>query len=93
MSFHKKQPVQQMANRTHKFGDRVMSLVDLRYADCGLDHNWLKCGAGVHGSFHDADGDPIINLDRFPDMKVCVWLKPCLLGDGVHAIATAIEIA
>jgi alpha-galactosidase len=46
-----------------------MSLADVGYVDVGLDDNWQACGAGVNKSFHDAEGRPIINLKKFPDMK------------------------
>eukprot|EP00755_Sulcionema_specki_P034192 Sspe_Gene.102411::Locus_77636_Transcript_1_1_Confidence_1.000_Length_557::g.102411::m.102411/K07407/E3.2.1.22B, galA, rafA; alpha-galactosidase len=48
---------------------RGTSLLELGYNDCGLDDNWQACKAGVNSSFHDADGNPLINKDRFPDMK------------------------
>merc|ERR1719197_1051799 len=50
-------------------GDAV-SLCDLGYCDVGLDDNWQDCKAGTGGNhYHDSDGNPIVNLDRFPDMK------------------------
>ncbi|GBG33929.1 Alpha-galactosidase [Hondaea fermentalgiana] len=45
------------------------SLLDLGYDDVGLDDNWQLCGAGFNNSFHNEDGYPIVNLERFPDMK------------------------
>merc|ERR1711865_464706 len=34
------------------------------------DDNWQNCDAGTGGNhYHDDDGNPIINYDRFPDMK------------------------
>jgi len=45
------------------------SIVDLGYKSCGLDDNWQQCGAGVEGTFHEASGVPIINKNRFPDLK------------------------
>ena len=45
------------------------SLCDLGYCDVGLDDNWQACGAGVNGSFHAADGTPLWNTTRFPDVK------------------------
>lgn len=48
------------------------SFVSLGYTHVGLDDAWQKCGAGVNGSFHDANGRPIVNTDRFPDMKAMV---------------------
>lgn len=48
---------------------KATSLKDLGYVNCGLDDNWQSCGKGAFGSFHDAEGNPIINKDLFPDMK------------------------
>ena len=48
------------------------SLLDHGYASIGLDDNWQACGAGVNGSFHDADGHPLVNKKLFPDMKSMV---------------------
>jgi alpha-galactosidase len=48
------------------------SLCDLGYCDVGLDDNWQACGSyGDAGNynFHDETGAPLINYDRFPDMK------------------------
>jgi alpha-galactosidase len=46
------------------------SLCDLGYCDVGLDDNWQNCHGGADGNnYHDADGNPVVNHDRFPDMK------------------------
>jgi len=47
------------------------SLCDLGYCDVGLDDNWQKCGKyGADGlTYHDEEGNPIINTDTFPNMK------------------------
>ena len=39
--------------------------------DVGLDDNWQKCGHyGPDGlTYHDEDGNPIVNTERFPNMK------------------------
>lgn len=58
-----------MAERTRLVDGVPTSFIDLGYNNCGLDDNWQKCGAGVFNSFHDADGNPLINLDRFPNMS------------------------
>jgi len=55
---------------TH-LGDSV-SLCDLGYCDVGLDDNWQACGSpdaapGMH--YHDVNGNPIVNHERFPDFK------------------------
>eukprot|EP00051_Salpingoeca_urceolata_P017088 m.230243 g.230243 ORF g.230243 m.230243 type:complete len:471 (+) comp18858_c1_seq2:4808-6220(+) len=46
------------------------SLKDLGYLHCGIDDGYQDCGAGVNGTFHDADGWPLINKTKFPDMLV-----------------------
>ena len=45
------------------------SLCDLGYCDVGLDDNWQQCSTTRGGlQFHDEDGTPLVNTDRFPDM-------------------------
>lgn len=58
-----------MANKSRTVDGVATSLRDLGYDNCGLDDNWQQCGAGIDKSFHDADGNPIINTKTFPDMK------------------------
>ena len=41
------------------------SLADLGYATAGLDDAWQACGTGVDGSFHDANGAPLVNTNRW----------------------------
>jgi alpha-galactosidase len=48
------------------------SLRELGFTNCGLDDNWQACGTGVKGSFHAADGTPLVNTTIFPDMKKMV---------------------
>ena len=45
------------------------SLLEVGYSHIGIDDGWQACGKGVNGSFHDANGRPIIDLERFPDMR------------------------
>merc|ERR1711865_961712 len=46
------------------------SLCVLGFCDVGLDDNWQNCKAGTGGNhYHDSDGNPIVNLDKFADMK------------------------
>ena len=47
----------------------VVSLLDLGYETVGLDDGWQKCGAGVFGGFHDSRGYPIVDKEKFPDMR------------------------
>ncbi len=46
-----------------------LSLLDLGYDDCGLDDAYQKCHAGVNNTFHDRDGKPVLDTNKFPDMK------------------------
>jgi hypothetical protein len=61
--------VDAMVDKSRSVNGKPTSLVDLGYITVGLDDNWQACGTGVDGSFHDASGNPLINLQRFPDMK------------------------
>jgi len=47
------------------------SLCDLGFCDVGLDDNWQACGHyGSEGyTYHDEDGNPLINHARFPSLK------------------------
>jgi len=58
-----------MADQSRSVNGKPTSLVNLGYDHVGLDDNWQKCGAGINDSFHDANGNPIINEQRFPNMQ------------------------
>jgi alpha-galactosidase len=57
-----------LARRMHSIDGVPTSLLDLGYDTAGIDDGWSACGAGVNGSYHDSNGNPIIDLTRFPDM-------------------------
>lgn len=44
------------------------SLLDLGYDTVGIDDGWEACGKGVNGSYHDAQGRPLVDTARFPDL-------------------------
>ena len=46
------------------------SLLDLGYSTVGLDDAWQACGSYGPGkyTYHDASGNPLVNLTRFPSM-------------------------
>eukprot|EP00729_Bicosta_minor_P003463 gene3463-10664_t len=52
------------------------SMADLGYQHVGIDDGWQACGTGrvVNNktSFHDADGTPLVNKSKFPDLKAMV---------------------
>jgi hypothetical protein len=58
-----------IANRSRTINGVPTSLSDIGYIDVGLDDNWQACGSyGPNGySFHDANGRPVVNQQRFPD--------------------------
>ena len=47
-------------------------LVAAGYVEIGIEEGWEGCGRGVNGSYHDKDGTPLVDLDRFPDMAALV---------------------
>lgn len=83
-----------MSRRSRLVAGHKTSLADLGYIHIGLDDNWQACGKGVHGSFYSEDGDPLVNLATFPNMKGMVdhaherglkagwYLNNCICGIG-----------
>jgi alpha-galactosidase len=71
-----------MVKKTRMVDGEATSLCDLGYCDVGLDDNWQNCKAGTGGNnYHDSDGNPVVNTDRFPDMKA--------MTDHAHKIGLA----
>merc|ERR1740130_162505 len=59
-----------MVKKSRMVDGKPTSLCDLGYCDVGLDDNWQDCKAGADGNhYHDKDGNPVVNLEVFPDMK------------------------
>lgn len=64
-----------MVRREHLVDGKPTSLCDLGYCDVGLDDNWQKCREDVQTAdaqgtrFHDSMGDPVVNIERFPDFN------------------------
>ena len=58
-------------NPRYTVDGKPTSLCDLGYCDVGLDDNWQKCGHyGKEGyTYHNEDGLPLVNPDRFPSLK------------------------
>jgi hypothetical protein len=53
-------------------GGKMISLLDVGYTSVGIDEGWEGCGLGVNKTQHAANGDPVINKYRFPDMAKLV---------------------
>ena len=60
------------AKRTSPWTGARLSLADLGFARAGVDDGWQSCGEGYEGSFHAADGTPLVNASRFPDLAALV---------------------
>ena len=60
-----------MVKKDRTVDGKPTSLCDLGYCDVGLDDNWQKCGKyGTEGlTYHQDDGSPVVNHDRFPNFK------------------------
>jgi alpha-galactosidase len=61
-----------MVKRDRMVNGKPTSLCDLGYCDVGLDDNWQACGskdAAPGMKYHDVQGNPIVNLDLFPDFN------------------------
>ena len=67
-----------MADRSRQVNGKNTSLHELGYEYVGIDDGWMACHSGPGGQgYHDAAGNPNVNLKTFPDMKA--------LGDFIHA--------
>eukprot|EP00456_Euglypha_rotunda_P072685 TRINITY_DN6586_c0_g1_i2.p1 TRINITY_DN6586_c0_g1~~TRINITY_DN6586_c0_g1_i2.p1 ORF type:complete len:534 (-),score=57.64 TRINITY_DN6586_c0_g1_i2:133-1734(-) len=64
-----RQMVDCFVDRSRTVNGVPTSLLDVGYITVGLDDNWQACNSGVNNSFHDSQGNPLINLNTFPDMK------------------------
>ena len=58
-----------LTDRRRLVDGKPTSLLDLGYNQIGMDDGWQACGSGVNGSFHAADGTPLRNTTRFPNVK------------------------
>ena len=73
------------AKRT--IGNESKSLSELGYIQANLDDAWQACGHGVNKSFHDADGNPLIN-SKFPNMSAMTELGRSLgLESGWYMVS------
>eukprot|EP00041_Stephanoeca_diplocostata_P026304 m.706433 g.706433 ORF g.706433 m.706433 type:complete len:827 (+) comp22932_c0_seq5:8-2488(+) len=61
-----------MRNRSRMVDGKPTSLWDVGYTHVGLDDGYQACGTGVNGSFHDAQGTPLMNISRFPNITAMV---------------------
>jgi len=58
-----------MVARTRTVDGVPTSFFDLGYSDVGLDDGWQLPGSGPGGKgYHSANGTPVVNTTRFPDL-------------------------
>lgn len=60
-----------MTSRRNSVDGVPTSLLDLGYSMVGLDDAWQECGSyGPNKyTYHDANGNPVVNTARFPNLK------------------------
>ena len=77
-------------NKRKIWTGETKSLCDLGYCDVGLDDNWQSCGdarAASGMNYHDAEGNPIVNTERFPDFnKMTDYAHSLKLTSGWYKI-------
>jgi alpha-galactosidase len=56
-----------MVSRSRMVDGKPTSLLDLGYRDAGIDNGW-QSRTGEKFVYHDNSGNPIVMLDRFPNM-------------------------
>ncbi len=72
-----------MADRSRLVDGEPTSLADLGYTRASVDGRYIGCKpstttsckydcGGVNGSYHDADGTPVLNATNFPDVAAMV---------------------
>ena len=64
--------MERITARNISLDGRLVSLADVGYDTVGVDEGWEACGEGVGGGQHDAQGNPLANLKRFPDLRALV---------------------
>ena len=60
-----------MAAVAAPFPGTNVSLASLGFRDVGLDDVWQQCGSygPFNWTYHDADGNPVVDAARFPNMS------------------------
>lgn len=62
-----KSQIDAVTDKTRMVNGKPTSLLDLGYEYVGLDDGWMECNSGPGGvGYHDADGSPIVDTEKFP---------------------------
>eukprot|EP00039_Didymoeca_costata_P021705 m.345237 g.345237 ORF g.345237 m.345237 type:complete len:764 (+) comp25973_c0_seq1:95-2386(+) len=61
--------VDALIDKSRKVDGVPTSLYELGYNRIGLDDGWQDCGKGVNGTFHTADGRPLVKNTTFPSLS------------------------
>ena len=60
-----------LVDRSRTVAGHATSLADLGFDTVGIDDCWQDCMSpdSLNGSYHDANGNPLVDKQRFPDMR------------------------
>lgn len=58
-----------LTDKSRMVDGKPTSLLELGYNRMGMDDGWQACYTGINKTFHDKDGNPLINKTLFPDIK------------------------
>jgi hypothetical protein len=58
-----------LVDKSRDVDGKPTSLLELGYNHMGMDDGWQACYTGINKTFHDKNGQPLINYTLFPDMK------------------------
>jgi alpha-galactosidase len=61
-----------MTSKNRTVDGKPTSLLEVGYSNCGIDDGWQACGTGLQDTYHDNDGNPLINTTLFPDFSKLV---------------------
>jgi alpha-galactosidase len=77
--------VDALADRSRMVDGKFTSLLDLGYATVGIDDCWQDCTSplSLNGSYHSADGTPLVDASRFPDGMRALSDKAAAKGVGL----------
>jgi alpha-galactosidase len=55
-------------NKTAVANGEPASLWEVGFTTIGIDEGWECCGCGIDHTQHDAQGNPVVDTKKFPDM-------------------------
>ena len=61
-----------LVSRKRLVDGKPTSLCDLGYCEVAVDDNWNVCNRDQRLRYHDEEGNPIVNTNRFPNLRELV---------------------